>query len=300
MQIGFLTNCLRQRTLPEVIEWAGANGFSALELASWPTNGKENDPSLDVANFSQAKAEELKALGTQNGVTFTCLTFCPNTLDRDPAKRQENVTHLYHIMDAAQWLGVNTISTFVGRDETKTQAQNFDEMVNVFTPLINYAGERNLRIAIENCPMPGWQFEGLPGNLAYAPLIWDEMFSRLPQANFGLNLDPSHLVWLDVNYYDVVPKYASRIFHTHAKDTEIFADKRAYDSILNSGWGTWWSYRLPGNGEIDWKRWAQVLKASGYDGVLSIEHEDPDYEHTEELVKEGLLLGKKNLSEAIA
>jgi sugar phosphate isomerase/epimerase len=300
MQIGFLTNCLRNRTLPEVIEWAGANGFAALELASWPRTENAKDPSLDVVNFSQAQAGELNALAKKNHITFTCLTYCINMLDHDPATRKANAEHIYRVMDAAQWLGVDTICTFVGRDETKTQAQNFDEMVNVFTPLLDYATERNLRVAIENCPMPGWQFEGLPGNLAYAPLLWDEMFSRLPQANFGLNLDPSHLVWLDVNYYDVVSKYASRIFHTHAKDTEIFADKRAYDSILNSGWGTWWSYRLPGNGEIDWTRWAKVLKESGYDGVLSIEHEDPDYEHTEELVKEGLLLGKKNLTEAIA
>ncbi len=300
MNIGILTNCLRQRTLPEIIAWAGANGFSALELAAWPHDPNKVDPSLDVVNFDQARADELNALARQHNITFTCLTFCENTLDRDPAKREAIVEHLYRMMDAAQMLGVATVCTFIGRDETKTQAQNFDEMVRVFTPLLKYAAARNLRIAIENCPMPGWQFEGLPGNLAYAPLLWDEMFARLPHTNFGLNLDPSHLVWLGVNYYDIVPKYASRIFHSHAKDTEIYADKRAYDSILNSGWNTWWQYRLPGKGEIDWKRWANVLRANGYDGVLSIEHEDPEYEHTEELVKEGLLIGKKNLTEAIA
>lgn len=300
MQIGFLTNALRQRALPEIIEWAGANGFASLELAAWPRNDNDTDPSLDVVNLNQMRADELNASAREHNLTFSCITFCPNTLDRDPQKRAAHIQHLYRIMDAAHMLGINTISTFIGRDEAKTQQENFDAMVKVFTPLLGYAMERNIRIAIENCPMPGWQFEGLPGNLAYAPLLWDEMFARLPQENFGLNLDPSHLVWLGVNYYDVVPQYASRIFHTHAKDTEIYADKRAYDSILNSGWDTWWKYRLPGKGEIDWKRWANVLRASGYDGVLSIEHEDPEYEHTEELVKEGLLIGKKNLMEAIA
>ena len=300
MHIGFLTNCLRHRALPEIIEWAGAHGFSSLELACWPREKNNTDPSLDVVNFSQAQADELNALARQHHITFTCLTYCPNTLDHDPAQRDANVKHIYRIIDAANMLGVQNVSTFIGRDETKTQKQNFDEMVNVFTPLLEYAGARNVRIAIENCPMPGWQFEGLAGNVAYAPMIWDEMFARLPHTNFGLNLDPSHLVWLGVNYYDIVPTYAAKIFHTHAKDTEIYADKRAYDSILNSGWDTWWKYRLPGKGEIDWKRWANVLRANGYDGVLSIEHEDPEYEHTEELVKEGLLLGKKNLMEAIA
>lgn len=300
MHIGFITNCLHQRTLPEIISWAGANGFTSLELACWPREANAVDPSLDVVNFNQARADELNALARQNNITFTCLTYCPNTLEHDPAKREAIVQHLYRIMDAAHMLGVKNVSTFIGRDETKTQKENFDEMVKVFTPLLDYAGARDVRIAIENCPMPGWQFEGLPGNLAYAPLIWDEMFARLPHANFGLNLDPSHLVWLGVNYYDIVPQYASKIFHTHAKDTEIYADKRAYDSILNSGWGTWWMYRLPGKGEIDWKRWANVLRANGYDGVLSIEHEDPEYERTEELVKEGLQLGRQNLTEAIS
>ncbi len=300
MRIGFLTNCLHQRNLPEIIEWAGAHGFAALELACWPRAADAVDPSLDVVNFTQARADELNALAQKHNVAFTCLTYCPNTLAHDPAERDANVKHIYRLVDAAQRLGVNVISTFIGRDETKTQAENFDEMVKVFAPLLDYAGARGVRVAIENCPMPGWQFEGLPGNLAYAPHIWDETFARLPHANFGLNLDPSHLVWLGVNYYDIVPKYASRIFHTHAKDTEIFADKRAYNSILNAGWGSWWRYRLPGKGEIDWKRWANALRANGYDGVLSIEHEDPEYEQTEALVHEGLLLGKQNLTAALA
>ncbi len=299
MNIGFLSNCLRQRDLRDIIEWAGANGFASLELAAWPRDPNAVDPSLDVTNFSRAQADELNALAKQHHVSFSCLTYCDTTLTPDLEKRRAIVNHLYKIIDAAQLLGVNNVSTFVGRDETKTQKQNFDEMVRVFTPLLDYAGERGVRIAIENCPMPGWQFEGLPGNLAYAPVIWDEMFARLPHANFGLNLDPSHLVWLGVDYFESVPKYASRIFHTHAKDTEIYADKRALYSVMNSGWDTWWRYRLPGKGEIDWARWAQVLRANGYDGVLSIEHEDPEYEHTEELVKEGLLIGKQNLVNAI-
>ncbi len=299
MKIAFLTNCLRQRTLPEIIAWAGANGFHWLELAAWPTSPGKRDPSLDVVNFDRRKADELRARAQQHGVSFACLTYCENTLAHDPAQRAAIVQHLYRLMDAAQLLGVHTVSTFVGRDETKTQAQNLDEMVRVFTPLLEYAAAREINIAIENCPMPGWQFEGLPGNLAYSPLIWDEMFHRLPHSNFGLNLDPSHLVWLDVDYLAAVRRYPQRIFHTHAKDTEVFAAKRREYSILNSGWNTWWRYRIPGKGEINWKQWVAELRGIGYQGALSIEHEDPEYEHTEELVKEGLLIGKQNLEEAM-
>jgi sugar phosphate isomerase/epimerase len=298
MHIGFLTNCLRQRTLPQVITWAGENGFAALEIAAYLPNPNTLS-NLDADHFDSRGAEELGSLAQQHGITLSCLTCCENTLDHNSAKRERIVSYLYRVIDAAQMLGVRTVCTFIGRDETKTQQENFDEMVNVFTPLLDYAGARGIRIAIENCPMLGWQFEGLPGNLAYAPVIWDEMCARLPHANFGLNLDPSHLVWLGLNYYELVPKYAPRIFYAHAKDTQVFADKRDYYSFLNSQ-HTWWTYRLPGKGEIDWKRWANVLRANGYDGVLSIEHEDPEYEYTEELVKEGLLLGKKNLMEEIS
>lgn len=299
MRIGFLTNCLRQRRLPEIIAWAGANGFASLELAAYLPS-PDNLANLDVNHFDSRRAEELNALARQHNLTFSCLTCCENTLDHNPARRDLITSYLYRVIDAAQMLGVNTISAFVGRDETKTQAENFDEMVRVFKPLLEYAGERDVRIAIENCPMLGWQFEGLPGNLAYAPLIWDEMFSRLPYLNFGLNLDPSHLVWLGVDYIAAVGRQSQRIFHTHAKDCEIDAVRRPYYSILNSGWDTWWKYRLPGKGEINWAGWVDVLRTNGYDGVLSIEHEDPEYEHTPELVQEGLLLGKQNLQQAVA
>lgn len=300
MRIGFLSNCLRQRRLPEIITWAGENGFASLELACWPHNPVQADPSLDVTNFSRAQADELNTLANRHHLTFCCLTYCDNTLDKDASKRDAVIRHLYLVMDAAHLLGVDTVSTFVGRDVTKTLPQNFDEMSRVFEPLLEYAQGRGVRIAIENCPMPGWQFEGLAGNVAYSPRIWDEMFSRLPHANYGLNLDPSHLVWLGVDYIAAVSRYSQRIFHTHAKDCEIDTGKRSYYSILDSGGDTWWRYRLPGKGEIDWSRFAAELRKSGYDGALSIEHEDPEYEHTEELVKEGLLIGKRDLQQAIA
>lgn len=299
MQIGFLTNCFRRRTLPEVIAWAGANGFHTLELECKGPRDDQPNPTLNAARLDRAGADALLALAAQHDVSFSCLSCCDNTLEHDPAKRAAKIEYLYRVMDAAQLLGVKTVSTFVGHDETKTQAENFDGMARVFPPLLDYAAARGIRIGIENCPMPGWQFEGLPGNLAYSPLIWDEMFRRLPQANFGLNLDPSHLVWLGVDYLAAVKRHPTRIFHTHAKDTEIFAAKRAEYTILNSGWDTWWRYRIPGKGEIDWKKWAAALRAVGYDGALSLEHEDPEYEATEELVIEGLFIGKQNLEEAL-
>lgn len=300
MEIGFLTNCFRQRRLPEIIQWAGANGFHALEVACWRHDPSKVDPSLDVVDFNRAKADALNALAEENGIRFTCLTYCENTLAHDPARREIEITHLRRIIDAAHLLGVNTVCAFIGRDQTKTPRENFDEMEHVFAPLLEYAAARGVRIAIENCPMVGWQFEGLPGNLAYAPHIWDEMFRRLPHKNFGLNLDPSHLAWLGVDYLDALRRYRDRIFYTHAKDTQIDTVRRAYFSILDSGSRRWWTYRIPGTGVIDWRAWCDALRDIGYDGTLSIEHEDPDYWSNEDKIKEGLLLSRKNLQQAMS
>ncbi len=279
--------------------WAGANSFTTLEVAAFPRRTEGVDPNLDVEHFDAAKARSLLALAKQYGLSFSCLSYCENMLHHDLAQRERNAAHLQKVIEAAHLLGVGVVSAFIGRDEACTQRENLDVLERIYPPLLDYAAKRNVRIAIENCPMPGWQFEGRPGNLAYSPDLWDELFRRLPQPNLGLNLDPSHLIWLGVDYLAAVRDYGSRIFHTHAKDTEIMADRRARASILNSGWGSWWRYRLPGLGEIDWYKWAEALRSAGYTGSLSIEHEDPEWEGSEEKVMAGLLLAKKNLEAAL-
>ncbi len=300
MQIGFLTNCLHDQPLERIIEWAGANGFHSLELAAWPRDGKQPDPNLDLQHFDSTHATQLNALAEQHNVSFSCLTYCPNPLHSDPHKRETILQHLRRVIQAAQQLRVGTVSTFVGRNEKLTTRENLDEMERVFGAILEFAAARGVRVAIENCPMVGWQFEGLAGNVAYSPNLWDEMFSRLPHPNFGLNLDPSHLVWLEVDYIAAVREYAPRVFHTHAKDTEIFPEQRARASIIDSGGKRWWRYRLPGMGQIDWARWTDALKEIGYDGALSIEHEDPMWEGSEEKVKRGLMMGKQHLEQYLS
>ena len=143
--------------------------------------------------------------------------------------------------------------------------------------------------------MPGWQFEGLIGQIGFAPFMWDEMFSRIPDKNFGLNLDPSHLHWLGIDYIKAVKDYKDRIFHAHAKDTEILSDNIYNLSIAMTQHGGWWRYRMPGLGEIDWGRFISALQEHGYDYALSIEHEDPIWSGSEEKIKQGLRLGIKHL-----
>ena len=148
-----------------------------------------------------------------------------------------------------------------------------------------------MRLAIENCPMPDWQVEGLAGNIAYSPVVWDELFGRIEDENFGLNLDPSHLYWLGIDYLQVVRDYADRIFHTHAKDTEIIYERLDEVGIYGGGW---WRYRVPGWGLIDWRALVSALREAGYDYVLSVEHEDPLFGP-----EEGVLAAKRYLSQIV-
>ena len=147
-------------------------------------------------------------------------------------------------------------------------AENIRQFREVFTPLAAYAEERGVRIAFETAARGGGE-----GNLAHNPDLWDRLFDAVPSPALGLSFDPSHLVWLHIpNIPDVVRAYGSRIYHFDGKDTEILPAVLARQGILGSGW---WRYRLPGLGALDWRAILSALKDTGYDGVVSIENEDP-------------------------
>jgi sugar phosphate isomerase/epimerase len=152
-----------------------------------------------------------------------------------------------------------------------------------------------VKVAIENCPMI-FSLDEWPGgkNLAYSPAIWRRMFEIVPDDNFGLNLDPSHLVWQFIDYTRVVRDFAARIFHVHAKDLEVDREGLYQNGVMSLGMG-WQVPRLPGLGEVRWDRFLSALYAAGYDWVVSIEHEDRKFEGDLELVQKGFLLARNTL-----
>jgi sugar phosphate isomerase/epimerase len=228
----------------------------------------------------------------RHGLAISALAYYPNNLHPDDAHRQEVNGHLRKVIDAAQRLGVGIVGTFAGNDKDRPLPENLERFRQIWPPLVDYAGERGVKVAIENCPMI-FSYDEWPGgtNLAYAPAIWDEMFSAIPTDNFGLNLDPSHLVWLMIDYERAVYDYGERIFHAHAKDLEVRRNGLYRHGTLSSGIG-WQVPRLPGLGEVHWDRFLAALYAVGYDHVVSIEHEDRNFEGKEELVKRGFLLAR--------
>jgi sugar phosphate isomerase/epimerase len=253
LRLGLLTAAFGDRPLEDVAGWARAAGFDALEVYRPP--GADLD--LDV------------------GLEISALAYYPNNLDPDDGAREAAHAHLRRLIDAAAGT-VGLVCTFAGADPAKPLDENLRRFRELWPPLVAYAEERDVRIAIENCPMV-YERGRWPGgtNLAYCPEAWDAMFDACPGSTLGLNLDPSHLHWLGIDAEQAVREYGERIFHVHAKDTEIVRDELYRRSILSLGVG-WQHGRIPGRGEIDWAGFVGALREVGYGGVLSVEHEDHD------------------------
>jgi sugar phosphate isomerase/epimerase len=304
MKLGFLTACLPGLPLDEIADWAVAEGYQALEVAVWPrTGGRDFEAShLPVAAFTDADEQRTRDLLDRTGLTISSLAYYENNLHPDPATRESIRTHLKSAIDTAARLGVDSVGTFIGRDPRRSVLENLREGEKVLPELVNYAGERGVKIVIENCVMEGWHPDGSPGNLAYSPELWEWMFDL----GLYLNWDPSHLTWIGIDPLQTIEPYLDRIVHTQAKDVELFPEKRnhyGFFGIVDKGdnpWATgWWRYRVPGLGEIDWHRIIDRFHELGYTGTVSVEHEDPVWGGSPEKVKQGLRIAHRTLSPLI-
>jgi len=303
MKLGLMSAALGDVCLEDLASWAAANGFGMLELACWPVGEKERRYAgvshIDVANLTPQQVEEIKALMQRHGLEISSLGYYPNPLDPDPAHREHVIDHLKKVIVAAEQLGVGLVGTFIGRNWRETVDENFKLFQEIWPPIVRFAAEHNVKIAIENCPML-FSDDEWPGgkNLAYSPAIWRRMFDIIPDENFGLNLDPSHLVWQFIDYVRPVYEFKDRIFHVHAKDMYVDTEMLYQDGILGLGF-RWQIPRVPGLGDINWPRFISALYAIGYDYVISIEHEDRAFEGSEELVKRGFLVARNILAPLI-
>lgn len=276
MRIGFITRYDQTAAM----DFAAAQGFFGLELMCW--NG---DGLLDHADAVKRSMDE-------RGLEIITMGFWGNNLD--PAertawrRRQEGVIDL-----AAKW-GVSKVATFAGRDQTLDLDGNLRAFGEFWGLLAKRAEDKGIQICFENCPM--FDPRSLRSiNIATSPAIWERMFNEVDSPALGLQFDPSHLYWLQIDYLAALREFAPKVGLVHAKDTEILPDALARIGILGRGW---WRYRLPGLGAVDWKAFVAALREIGYRGDVAIEHEDPLYEG--EKAPEGLLLARANLERAMA
>ncbi len=281
MKLGFVSAILPELSLPEVLAFAAAEGFSTVELMSWPLGKAERKfagvTHLDAAGFSKARAEDVLALTRRHGVAISALGYYPNLLDPDESVAEPCAAHLKKVVAAAATLGLTTVNTFIGRDWTKSVDDNWPRLLKLWRPLIQFAQDQGVRIGIENCPMLFSRHEWPGGkNIAASPAIWRRLFNDIPSANLGLNYDPSHFALQFMDPVSPLREFCAKLFHLHAKDVEIFPERLNEFGVFAYP-AQWHQPRIPGYGKIDWARFMAALTAVGYDGPVCIEVEDDTF-----------------------
>ncbi len=300
MKLGLLTAPFPETPLYEVADWTAGNGFTTIEIACWPATSGDTrryagTSHIDVDGISDGQAAEIVDEMGKRGLEISGLGYYPNPLHPDQEHARMVIDHLKKVIVAAGKMGVPVVNTFVGADRSLTQDENWQKATQVWPEIVSCAEDNGVKIAIENCPMIFSKDEWPSGhNLAYNPKIWRRMFDEFGET-VGLNFDPSHLVWLMIDIEGAILEFGERFYHFQAKDVMIDYGGLYENGSLSSGIG-WQIPRLPGLGDVDWAVVFRSLYRVGYDGPIIIEHEDRDFEKTDELVKRGFLIARDVLS----
>lgn len=296
MKLGLLTAAFPELKLEEIARWAAENGFESLEITCWPYEKAARRYAgvthINVDGITSQTAKEIRAMLKNYGLDISAMAYYPNPLQADLIKRNSEIEHIKKVILAAELLDVSVVGTFVGNDKNKTDVQNLEEYAKVWPAIVKFAKEHGRKIGIENCPM-FFSYDEWPNgnNLAHTPALWRKMWEIIPDDNFGLNLDPSHLILQMIDIERVVREFKDRIFHVHAKDLMIDWEGVYQNGIFSKGMG-WQVPRLPGLGDVKWDRFIGSLYSVGYDSFISIEHEDRAFEGSEAKVKQGFLIAR--------
>ena len=282
MQLGFVSAILPELSLAEVARHARESGYDCVELMCWPPGKAERRYAgvthVDVVDFTPARAEEVRNTMQAAGVSISGLGYYPNPLAPDADEARRAVEQLRHVIRAAKLLGLTSVNTFVGRDWTRSVDDNWPRFLDTWRGLIGFAEEHGVRIGIENCPMLFTRDEWPGGkNLATSPAIWRRMFADIPSDHFGLNFDPSHFIWQQMDYLPAMREFRHKLFHMHAKDVRLDRERLNAVGIMAHP-NEYHTPKLPGLGDVNWGQFFSVLSDVGYTGPVCVEVEDRAYE----------------------
>lgn len=301
MICGFITSILDGWNFDEMMDVASGMGFRCVEVACWPSGAAERRYAgvshIDVTNLTDESARHILDTCREKKVAISSLAYYPNPMDGDLEKREAAIAHLRRVIAASHRLGVNLVTTFIGRDQRKTVEENLALVKEIWPPILEEARALSVRVAIENCPMlfgpdqwPGGQ------NLMTTPEIWRKVFEMLPYDNFGLNYDPSHFVWQMMDYIRPIYEFRDKLFHIHFKDIKLYPEKLNQVGIMAYPLD-YMSPKLPGLGDVDWGRFVSALTDVGYDGWACIEVEDRAFEGSREKILDSLRLSRKYMDQ---
>jgi len=301
IKLGFLSAILADQTFEEVVSFASESGYACVEIMCWPPGKAERRYAgvthIDVTNFSKEKVDSIHNLLKEKFVSISALGYYPNPLEADQKKSDYYVDHIRKVIDAVNQLGLQNVNTFIGRDHQKNLEDNFEKFKKIWPPIVKYAEEKGVKIGIENCPMFFTNDEWPGGkNLASSPAIWRRMFEEIPSVNFGLNYDPSHLIWQFMDYVRPIYEFKDRIFHVHIKDAKVLRENLNDVGILATPL-SFHSPKLPGLGDVDWGKFFSALTDIGYDGSACVEVEDRAFEGSLEMRKRSLVQSREYLKQ---
>ena len=300
-----MSSILENSTYKEMMDIAAEVGFQCVEVACWP-QGKAERRYAGVSHIDVNKviedaeyAEEILSYAKEKKIEISSLAFYPNTMDEDLEKREAAISHLKQVILASKKLKINMVTTFIGRMQTKTIEENLNEVKKVWSPIIQFAEENQVKIAIENCPMlfgkdqwPGGQ------NLMTTPAVWKKVFEILPSDFLGINYDPSHFVWQMIDYIQPIYEFKEKIFHVHYKDIKVHREKLNQVGIMAYPL-EFMSPKLPGLGDVEWGKYVSALTDIGYNGYTCIEVEDKAFEGSQQAIINSLKLSKKYMEQFV-
>ena len=293
LDLGFVSAILAEKSFEEVIEFASENQFKCVEIMCWPVGKAERRYAgvthIDVDKIDDAKVAGIKSTLKENNVYISGLGYYPNPLDSDSSQAGVYIEHIKKVILAAAKLGIPVVNTFVGRDPQKSIEENLEKFAEVWPGIVKIAEENNVKIGIENCPMFFTRDEWPGGkNLATTPAIWKKMFEIIPSPAFGLNYDPSHMVWQQMDEVQPIYDFSEKLFHIHLKDVKVHRNKLNEVGIMAYPLD-YHSPKLPGMGDVDWRGFFSALTSVKYRGPVCIEVEDKAFEDSEEDVKTAIL-----------
>jgi len=272
-----------QKDLTNLARWARENAFEAIDLGR-----------LSAEELQTLRSNGLK-LGSVDLLDFGKL------MDNDAGVRKELLARNLEYIRASSELGAKIFFTcIIPGDATRKRADNYALAVEVFTPITHACASVGASLAIEGWPGGSPQL----ANLCCTPET-TRSFLKDIGPGVGLNYDPSHLMRLAVDPVRFLKEFLPHVRHVHAKDTQLFPDvlyefgTQPATFAKPHGFGEWtWRYTIPGDGLNNWSEIFSTLKSGGFNGIVSVELEDENYNGSEEGEKKGLAKSLEFLRES--
>lgn len=278
--------------LPKII---GEQGFE--NAAKWAA-----EVGLDVLDVGGSDLAEKNEICKRYGLEIGSVDAIRegHLLSVDENKRENALVTVKKQMDDMASVGASIMfMCLVPEDRKMHRRETFAIWKDTFPELVQYAEQKGVYIAIEGWPGPGPDFP----TIGCTPEMWRAMFEAIPSKHFGLNYDPSHLVWLRVDYLRALTEFGERVHHCHGKDTEILYEELYNSGVIPPTFGTRyknsggsWRYTIPGHGTVEWDKVAVRLDRLGYKGAISLELEDHRFGGTLENEQQGIVKGYEHLA----